>query len=239
MEAFHTNQLVTRTPEIDVELPECVTPANTEEMFEQKPEEEEQIVNIMGPELSEVTPRDKDDASDDGDDQRKMVESILARAGQYLKNRNDSSQNNSRIELELHVDGIKVTDKENEIPGGKMVIEANDEEINEMILEGIRQATEDDDEEGRETYEAIKQEMQSHEGFYEEDEEGILEQQLEDDAGADMEFEEIAGPDLEEEDAENDSEGSVRSTEDVIVIDKSIHRSPHDSNRKLLFCILF
>lgn len=121
--------------------------------------------------------------------------------------------------------------------------EIMDDIVDEMIQEGIRQATEEDGDVGdgggdrgdsRSEEDVMLGSKQDHlismngqlnggiERFIIADNLGIAD----DDYGEDG-IEEIKGPDLVEAyDDDDDDQGSVRSTEELIVIDRSIHLSP-------------
>ncbi|WAR00473.1 HAUS6-like protein [Mya arenaria] len=253
LEAFESKQIIQRTPDLNEDIPECVTPANTEERFGSRPDtEDEQIVNITGPQMQDAEMGDEspdiwkeiiedgnqdpiESSAPDGgsncqerlerteeDLDRMRVENILARAGQFLKSKD------SNVKANVCDKKAVAFSEEKERSGvDNLVIEENDMKVNEMILEGIRQATEDNDYEDDEV--SNKSETTETDAVNRSDRElrGIDDRmpavEIPDD-GREDEIEEIAGPELE--DVGELSDTSERSTEQVIIIDRSLHHSP-------------
>mgnify|MGYP000063639263 FL=1 len=285
LEAFESRQIVRRTPELEdpesaptppnSETDEVnpLTPPNSETHGDRKsdPDEENdfgQIVNIVHPELKD---KDNDDhrmdtalnnQTDDFKYEPSNIERLKLRAKKVLGQFGGVTviQTNEKQDTEAAEKGCdheEDSDKHFNSGAFRTVYTTfRDEVEDELIQEGIRQATEDDDEDEEEVCIEDEDQLNMDLNRYNFDafteatglemdnnrvkEAGILgepdnanvskEESYEDDFEKEESFEEIKGPELEADNDEEDDLESLRSTEVLIVIDKSINLSPQQTS---------
>jgi len=274
MEAFESKSLVRRTPELGEEIPECVTPANTEDRSDSQHDGEEQhIVNIVGPDVPSDDDNDGEgflrQAGDGGEGEggteavgdrditvgkpfklsetsvavssvpvtdvivqdeaeRSRVDNILARAG-LLRSRPLGPIPGDKPLCDKKPVLLPTLDVEND--DDRLVIEAGDKQVNDLILEGIRQATASDDnndDEDNESYDEGTQ-IRSVRKAWKDKDPLSYEYNRDEDRFGDPEIEDIGEL----------SDTSDNPAEELIVIDKSIHLSPKQSPAGTLLYSVF
>lgn len=234
LEAFESRNIVRRTPDmVESQARDSLTPTN--DMFvgtDRQDSGEEEIVDIQGPDidLENITDGKLEDA---GEEDVSVEKAVISESGKL--GLDDAADNTSKgtagigqadtepigdLEERDHVD----TDLDGEVLGKDRtkwtegVNEVNDDIVEGMIEEGIRQVTQDglnDLEEDTVQYPVNT--AQNRYGNYDREAE-------------DVQIFDVPGPELEDG---NISDISERSTEPAIVIDKSFHMSPKPTTVRL------